>query len=98
MDRTADDRTSDDPVSPRLLLFGVLTPLLVGGFVPALAGIATVWLFCGLAALVVTSMGVAVRRGDPGEDGDEESVVGGHWWRLVDEDPNTAAARAGSWG
>ena len=91
------DRTADDPVSPRLLLFGVLTPLLVGGFVPALAGIATVWLFCGLGALVVTAMGVAVRRGDPGED-DEESVAGGHWWRLVDEDPNTAAARAGSWG
>jgi len=47
---------------------------------------------------VVTAMGVAVRRGDPGEDGDDESVAGGHWWRLVDEDPNTAAARAGSWG
>jgi hypothetical protein len=101
---------STDPVSTRVLLWGVVAPLLVGSFVPVLSAAALVWLLVGLTTLMVQAVGSAVRRVDPGEDGaawdhDElddvevrEPAVPGRWWSRTLEDPNTAAARAGSWG
>ncbi|SCX56546.1 hypothetical protein SAMN03159343_3443 [Klenkia marina] len=119
MDRTA------APVSTRTLLWGVVAPLLVGSFVPALSGPALVWLLAGLATLFVQAASGAVRRADPGEDDGEDDAwdaweareaaaqddpdgdraapvrvpaVPGRWWNRPLENPNTAAARAGSWG
>ena len=106
---------STDPVSTRVLLWGVVAPLLVGSFVPALSGTALVWLLVGLATLMVQAVASAVRRVDPGEHGTawdaddvddlaapddavREPAVPGRWWSRALEDPNTAAARAGSWG
>jgi hypothetical protein len=107
---------STDPVSTRVLLWGVVAPLLVGSFVPALSAAALVWLLVGLATLMVQAVASAVRRVDPGEDGAawdvddvddlaafddvevREPAVPGRWWSRPVEDPNTAAARAGSWG
>lgn len=101
-----------EPVSTRVLLWGVVAPLLVGSFVPPLAGVALVWLVVGLGTLLVQAVSGALRRVDPGEDGDdlhdlhalvdEDAVpvpaLPGRWWSRAMEDPNTAAARAGSWG
>ena len=104
---------STDPVSTRVLLWGVVAPLLVGSFVPALSATALVWLLVGLATLKVQAVTSAVRPVHPGEHGtardvddlaapDDDAVrepaVPGRWWSRAPEDPNTAAARAGSWG
>lgn len=117
------DRPSE-PVSTRVLVGGVIAPLLVGSFVPVLSEVALLWLLLGLATLMVQAVGAAVRRVDPGEQtwddawddaqdtaGDDasgghaadraqvrEPAVPGRWWHRTLEDPNTAAARAGSWG
>lgn len=114
-----------DPVSTRVLLWGVVAPLLVGSFVPALSGPALLWLVVGLGTLLVQAVSGALRRVDPGEDADDLRVADdlpddlyedlhqeldaahrpvpvpaapGRWWNRPLEDPNTAAARAGSWG
>ena len=99
---------STAPVSTRVLLWGVVAPLVVGSCLPPLAGLAMVWLLCGLDTLVAQAINGAVRRAGPGEDGDDlheelgatlpAPVVSGRWWNRPDEAPNTAAARAGSWG
>ncbi|MEI4273387.1 hypothetical protein TEK04_16825 [Klenkia sp. LSe6-5] len=108
MDRPA------DTVSTRVLLWGVVAPLLLGSFVPPLSALATLWLLIGLGTLVVQAVGALVRRADPGEDDvstdlDDDlheqlraalpvPTAPGRWWNRPLEDPNTAAARAGSWG
>ncbi len=96
-----------DTVSSRLVLWGVVAPLGVGSCVPPLAGVAMVWLICGLGLLVAQAINGVIRRIDPGEDEDLHAELGaslpvpaapGRWWHRVAEDPNAAAARAGSWG
>lgn len=99
-----------EAVSTRVLLWGVVAPLLVGSIVPPLAAVAMIWLICGLLTLMLQAAGGAFRRVDPGEDDETADlheelgatlpapVVAGRWWNRPDEDPNTAAARAGSWG
>lgn len=93
-------------VSTRIVLWGVVAPLVVGSCVPPLAGLAMLWLICGLGMLVAQAINGAIRRIDPGEDDLHEELGAtlpvpaspGRWWNRPDEDPNTAAARAGSWG
>lgn len=98
-------------VPHRVLLWGVLAPLLVGAAVPAVAAVALLWLLAGLGTIVVSLVVSAIGAADPGEDGDpapvdddepvavvREPAVIGRWWVRYDDDPNVAAARAGSWG
>ena len=96
-----------EAVSTRVLLWGVVAPLLVGSTVPALAAVAMIWLICGLLTLMLQAASGAVRRADPGEDDAlydglgatlPAPAIAGRWWNRPAEDPNTAAARAGSWG
>ena len=102
------DRTTST-VSTRVLLWGVIAPLLVGSFVPVLGGIAMIWLLVGLGTLLVQAVQDAVQGVDPTEDDDLDDLhdelaetvpvpVPARWWNRRDEDPNLAAARGGSWG
>ncbi|SDP12005.1 hypothetical protein SAMN05660199_03202 [Klenkia soli] len=100
---------STSTVSTRVLLWGVVAPLVVGGFVPPLAGIAMLWLLVGLGTLMVQAIRDAVQGIDPTEDDESDDLhdelaaalpvpVPTRWWNRRDEDPNLAAARVGSWG
>ena len=89
------------PAPHRVVLWGIVAPLLVGATVPELGGVALLWLVVGMATFVVSGLSRAVRAADPGDDDVVPAVVPDRGPRRRThtlEDPNVAAARAGSWG